>query len=75
MKLFCYWLSIDNNSQRYFRRKTEKMKQMIILLAMIILGIAISAMVLSFQDTAQSLTDAAQTKMESGLGLGTGSGS
>jgi hypothetical protein len=51
------------------------MKQMIILLAMIILGIAISAMVLSFQDTAQSLTDAAQTKMESGLGLGTGSGS
>ncbi|MDR0519878.1 MAG: hypothetical protein LBG82_07535 [Clostridiales Family XIII bacterium] len=51
------------------------MKQMIILLAMIILGIAISAMVLSFQGTTQSLTDAAQSKMQSGLGLGSGAGS
>jgi type II secretory pathway pseudopilin PulG len=46
------------------------MKQMIILLAMIILGIAISAMVLSFQDTTQTITDAARTKMQSELGLG-----
>jgi type II secretory pathway pseudopilin PulG len=48
------------------------MKQMIILLAMIILGVAISAMVLSFQGTAQSLTDATKTKMQTGLGLGAG---
>ncbi|MDR3224675.1 MAG: hypothetical protein LBT52_00050 [Clostridiales Family XIII bacterium] len=46
------------------------MKQMIILLAMIILGIAISAMILSFQGTTQSLTDSAQTKMQTELGLG-----
>jgi hypothetical protein len=46
------------------------MKQMIILLAMVILGIAISAMILSFQDTTQTLTDSAQTKMQAGLGLG-----
>jgi len=49
------------------------MKQMIILLAMIILGIAISAMILSFQSTTQSLTDSAQTKMKTELGLGGGS--
>jgi hypothetical protein len=42
---------------------------MIILLAMVILGIAISAMVLSFKDTTQSLTNAAQTEIKSGLGL------
>jgi type II secretory pathway pseudopilin PulG len=45
------------------------MKQMIILLAMIILGIAISAMVLSFQDTTQTLTDSAKSKMQTELGL------
>jgi type II secretory pathway pseudopilin PulG len=43
---------------------------MIILLAMIILGIAISAMVLSFQDTTQTLTDSAKSKMQAGLGMG-----
>jgi type II secretory pathway pseudopilin PulG len=46
------------------------MKQMIILLAMIILGIAISAMILSFQDTTQTLTDSAKNKMQAELGLG-----
>ncbi|MDR1292132.1 MAG: hypothetical protein LBJ91_01870 [Clostridiales Family XIII bacterium] len=46
------------------------MKQMIILLAMVILGIAISAMVLSFQGTTQTLTDSAQERMQIGLGLG-----
>jgi hypothetical protein len=43
---------------------------MIILLAMIILGIAVSAMILSFQDTTQTLTDSAKSKIQSGLGLG-----
>ncbi|MDR0854644.1 MAG: hypothetical protein LBN34_09790 [Clostridiales Family XIII bacterium] len=44
------------------------MKQMIILLATVILGIAIAAMVLSFQDTTQSLTDSTQNRLESALG-------
>ncbi|MDR0817677.1 MAG: hypothetical protein LBN35_03465 [Clostridiales Family XIII bacterium] len=43
------------------------MKQMIILLSMIILGIAISAMVLSFQTPTQTITDSAQTKIETQL--------
>ena len=55
------------------------MKQMIILLSTVILGIAIAAMVLSFKDTTQGLTDSAKAKMENALGLdlpapGTGNG-
>jgi hypothetical protein len=34
---------------------------------MIVLGIAISAMVLSFQDTAQDITDSTKLKMEDQL--------
>ncbi|MDR2487231.1 MAG: hypothetical protein LBD12_04630 [Clostridiales Family XIII bacterium] len=45
------------------------MKQMIILLSMIILGIAISAMVLSFKAPTQSITDSTQTKMTEQLSL------
>lgn len=45
------------------------MKQMIILIAMIILGVAISAMVLGFKDTAQSLTDTTKSKMHSALDI------
>jgi hypothetical protein len=40
------------------------MKQMVILLSMILLGIAISAMVLSFKGTSQNLTDTAHTKIQ-----------
>ncbi|MDR2156321.1 MAG: hypothetical protein LBO81_00865 [Clostridiales Family XIII bacterium] len=43
------------------------MKQMIILLSTIILGIAISAMVLSFQDTAQGITDSTKARVEEQL--------
>ena len=46
------------------------MKQMIILIAMIILGIAISAMVLGFRDTAQTLTDTTKNRMVNELGVG-----
>ena len=46
------------------------MKQMIILVAMVILGIAISAMILGFRDTAQSLTDTTKEKMVTELGIG-----
>ena len=45
------------------------MKQMIILLATVILGIAISAMVLSFKDTTQTITDNTQTQIEDQLTL------
>lgn len=45
------------------------MKQMIVLLSTVILGIAIAAMVLSFQDTSQGLTDSAKAKMQNALGL------
>jgi len=45
------------------------MKQMIILLSTVILGIAIAAMVLSFKDTTQNLTDSAKAKMENMLGF------
>jgi len=45
------------------------MKQMIILLSMIILGIAISAMVLSFKAPTQSFTDSTQNKMSEQLSL------
>jgi len=45
------------------------MKQMIILLSMIILGIAISAMVLSFKAPTQGITDSAQSKMSEQLTL------
>ena len=45
------------------------MKQMIILLSTVILGIAIAAMVLSFKDTTQGLTDSAKARMENALGF------
>ena len=45
------------------------MKQMIILLSTVILGIAIAAMVLSFKDTSQGLTDSTKAKMENALGI------
>jgi len=45
------------------------MKQIIILLSTVILGIAIAAMVLSFKDTTQSLTESAKAKMENALGF------
>ncbi|MDR0423990.1 MAG: hypothetical protein LBH39_00775 [Clostridiales Family XIII bacterium] len=45
------------------------MKQTIILLTTIILGIAISAMILSFRATTQAITDATQDKMETQLVL------
>lgn len=48
------------------------MKQMIILLATIILGIAISAMVLSFKDTAQGITDSTKLRLEEQLNLDLG---
>ena len=47
------------------------MKQIIILLSMIILGIAIASMVLSFKDSAQSITDSTKSKMETQLGFDT----
>lgn len=46
-----------------------EMKQTIILLTTIILGIAISAMILSFRATTQAITDATQDKMETQLVL------
>ena len=45
------------------------MKQMIVLLSTVILGIAIAAMILSFKDTSQGLTESAKAKMENALGL------
>jgi hypothetical protein len=45
------------------------MKQTIILLAMVILGIAISTMILSFRETTQTITDATQAKMKTELHL------
>jgi len=45
------------------------MKQMIVLLSTVILGIAIAAMVLSFKDTTQGLTDSAKARMEKSLGF------
>jgi len=55
------------------------MKAMIVLLATVILGIAIAAMVLSFKDTTQSMTDSVRSRMETQLGfeggaVGTGGG-
>ena len=47
------------------------MKQMIVMLSTIILGIAIAAMVLSFKDSAQGLTDSAKARMENALGFET----
>ena len=47
------------------------MKQMIILLSTVILGIAIAAMVLSFKDTTQGLTNSAKARMENALGFET----
>jgi hypothetical protein len=43
------------------------MKQVIILLATVILGIAISVMVLSFRETTQTITDATQNQMKTKL--------
>jgi hypothetical protein len=45
------------------------MKQMIVLLSTIILGIAIAAMVLSFKDTAQGLSDSSKARIENALGF------
>ena len=45
------------------------MKQMIILLSTVILGIAISAMILSFKDTTQNITDSTKSKMVDQLNL------
>jgi len=42
---------------------------MIVLLSTVILGIAIAAMVLSFKDTTQGLTDSAKARMENALGI------
>jgi hypothetical protein len=43
------------------------MKQVIILLATVILGIAIPIMVMSFRGTTQTITTATQNQMESKL--------
>jgi hypothetical protein len=43
------------------------MKQTIILLATVILGIAISMMILSFRETTESITDATKTNMKTVL--------
>jgi hypothetical protein len=43
------------------------MKQTIILLTMVILGIAISSMILSFGETTEKITTATQGKMEKQL--------
>ncbi|MDR2295973.1 MAG: hypothetical protein LBD95_04165 [Clostridiales Family XIII bacterium] len=40
------------------------MKQTIILLATVILGIAISTMILTFQDTTRDITNATQGRMQ-----------
>ena len=45
------------------------MKQMIVLLSTVILGIAIAAMVLSFKDTTQGLTESTKARMENALGI------
>jgi len=50
------------------------MKAMIVLLATVILGIAIAAMVLSFKDTTQSMTDSVRSRMETQLGFESGAG-
>ena len=44
------------------------MKQMIILLSTVILGIAIAAMVLGFKDTTAGITNSTKAKMELALG-------
>jgi hypothetical protein len=40
------------------------MKQMIILLAMIILGLAIASMIMGFKGTSQAITDSTTSKIE-----------
>ena len=45
------------------------MKQIIVLLAMVILGIALSSMVLSFKDTATDVVDSTRHKLETTLTL------
>lgn len=45
------------------------MKQMIVLLSTVILGIAIAAMVLSFKDTTHGLTESTKARMENALGF------
>ena len=47
------------------------MKQMIILLSTVILGIAIAAMVLGFKDTTAGITNSTKAKMELALGYDT----
>jgi hypothetical protein len=48
------------------------MKQTIILLATVILGIAISGMILTFQGTTELITNATKTEMTRVLDTGTG---
>ena len=43
---------------------------MIVLLSTIILGIAIAAMVLSFKDQAQGMTESVKSRIETQLGFG-----
>lgn len=45
------------------------MKQTIILLTMVILGIAISAMILQFEDTTKTISDNTKSKLETQLKL------
>jgi hypothetical protein len=47
--------------------RKETMKQTIILLAMVILGIAIATMILTFRGTTEDITKATQANMESVL--------
>ena len=55
--------SLNSNRQR----KEFAMKQTIILLATVILGIAISVMILSFEETTKTITDATKDRMASVL--------
>jgi hypothetical protein len=45
------------------------MKQMIVLMATIILGIALSAMIIGLSSSAQSITDETTSKIETELGI------
>jgi hypothetical protein len=47
--------------------REDAMKQTIILLTMVILGIAISAMILTFGETTERITTATQNKMATQL--------
>jgi hypothetical protein len=49
--------------------KEAEMKQTIILLTTVILGIAISAMILTFRDTTESIVSSTRSTMETQLKL------